>query len=228
MTIDALALSEAAHQQSAAKKTELAGNFDMFLRLLTTQLQNQDPLQPTDTNQFTQQLVMYSQVEQQIKSNEQLSNLVNLQGNLQLQSALSYIGKEVRVADNRFTYEGAGDYSFDYALPDNAKTCRISILDENDNVVFTTNGDLVGSKLHTYKWNGKTTDGDVAPAGKYKISIAAQDSEGKAMTAETAVWAKVQGMETTADGQILLDLDGFGVTLADIMAARQPKTQPTI
>ncbi len=225
--MDIGALSGAA-AQATAQRTELSNNFDMFLRLLTTQLQNQDPLEPTDTNQFTQQLVMYSQVEQQIKSNEQLTNLVNLQGNLQLQSALTYIGMEVRVADNRFHYEGAGDYSFDYALPADANQCKISILDENGDVVFTTNGEFSGNKLHTYKWNGKTTDGDVAPEGKYTIQVAAQDADGKAMTAETAVWGQVMGMETTADGQIILDMNGFGVSLVDILAARKPKQQPTI
>lgn len=221
--MDIGAVSAAGQQQAASSQSQLTGNFDMFLRLLTTQLQNQDPLQPTDTNQFTQQLVMYSQVEQQIKSNEQLSNLVNLQGNLQLQSALTYIGMEVRIPDTRFTYAGSGDYTFDYALPDDAKQTKINILNEKGDVVFTADGKTDGSVLHTFTWDGKTTDGDVAPAGKYKIQIGAVDADGKAMTADTAVWATVQGMETSSDGQIILDLDGYGVSISDVLAARKPQ-----
>ena len=55
---------------------QLSGNFSTFLNLLTTQLKNQDPTSPMDTNQFTQQLVMYSQVEQQIQSNSNLKTLI--------------------------------------------------------------------------------------------------------------------------------------------------------
>src|SRR5262245_26173523 len=64
---------------SALDKTEIASNFTMFLQLLTTQLRNQNPLDPLDTNQFTQQLVQFAQVEQQMKSNDQLASLVSLE-----------------------------------------------------------------------------------------------------------------------------------------------------
>lgn len=64
---------------NALDKTEIAGNFTTFLQLLTTQLKNQNPLDPLDTNQFTQQLVQFAQVEQQMKSHDQLSSLVSLE-----------------------------------------------------------------------------------------------------------------------------------------------------
>ena len=64
---------------SVANKATLAQNFDTFLTLLTTQLKNQNPLEPLDTNQFTSQLVQFAQVEQQLKSNDQLATLVSLQ-----------------------------------------------------------------------------------------------------------------------------------------------------
>ncbi|HRJ11874.1 MAG TPA: flagellar hook capping FlgD N-terminal domain-containing protein [Alphaproteobacteria bacterium] len=223
--MDIAGLAGAAGQQATANRAELSSNFDMFLRLLTTQLQNQDPLEPTDTNQFTQQLVQYSQVEQQIKSNEQLASLVSLQGNLQLQSALTYIGMDIRVADNRFNYAGSGDYNFDYALPQNSTSTKISILNEAGDVVYTADGSTEGGKLQTFNWDGKTTDGDVAPAGKYTIEIAAQDENGKTMTVETAIWGKVTGMETTVDGTIILDMNGIPALLGDVLAARQHQQQ---
>src|ERR1017187_374086 len=77
--------------------TEIASNFTTFLTLLTTQLQNQDPLSPMDTNQFTQQLVEFASVEQQMKSNDSLSTLVSLQQSAQTTSALQLVGATVVV-----------------------------------------------------------------------------------------------------------------------------------
>src|SRR5438105_8943676 len=72
--------------------TTLADNFQTFLTLLTTQLKNQNPLDPLDTNQFTQQLVQFAQVEQQLKSNDQLATLVSLQQTAQTTQALNFVG----------------------------------------------------------------------------------------------------------------------------------------
>src|SRR3954468_18779781 len=75
----------------------LAGNFQTFLTLLTTQLQNQNPLDPLDTNQFTQQLVQFAGVEQQLKTNDSLSQLVTLQQTTQATQALGFVGKTALV-----------------------------------------------------------------------------------------------------------------------------------
>src|SRR5277367_2795221 len=71
----------------------IAGNFNTFLQLLTTQLQNQNPLDPLDTNQFTQQLVSFAQVEQQLRENDQLATLVSLQQTAQSSAALNFVGQ---------------------------------------------------------------------------------------------------------------------------------------
>jgi flagellar basal-body rod modification protein FlgD len=87
----------AAAVSTAVSNNTIAGNFTTFLQLLTTQLQNQNPLDPLDTNQFTQQLVEFAQVEQQLKSNDQLSTLVSLQQTAQASSALNLVGATVVV-----------------------------------------------------------------------------------------------------------------------------------
>src|SRR5262245_1874655 len=81
----------------AVDKQTLANNFTAFLQLLTTQLKNQNPLDPLDTNQFTQQLVQFAQVEQQLKSNDQLATLVALQKTAQSTAALEFVGQNVAV-----------------------------------------------------------------------------------------------------------------------------------
>src|SRR6185295_15960285 len=99
----------------AANKTTLAGNFDAFLRLLTTQLKNQKPL---DTNQFTQQLVQFAGVEQQINMNQQLTTLVALQKATQTTSAMSFLGSSATV-DGTTTKlaNGAASWSFSVDKP---------------------------------------------------------------------------------------------------------------
>src|SRR5207344_2660086 len=81
----------------ALDNVEIASNFTTFLQLLTTQLKNQDPLSPLDTNQFTQQLVEFAQVEQQMKSNDQLTSLVSLEKSAVASTALAYVGATVVV-----------------------------------------------------------------------------------------------------------------------------------
>src|SRR5437763_12271906 len=82
---------------AVAGSTMLAGNFNTFLKLLTTQLQNQNPLSPLDTNQFTQQLVEFAGVEQQINMNTQLGTLIALQKSSQVTTALNFVGATVAV-----------------------------------------------------------------------------------------------------------------------------------
>src|SRR5664279_2917410 len=89
--------SSTASTSGLLDNTEIASNFTTFLQLLTTQLQNQDPLSPMDTNQFTQQLVQFAGVEQQMKSNDQLATLVSLQQNAQTTEALAMVGATVVV-----------------------------------------------------------------------------------------------------------------------------------
>src|SRR3982751_343556 len=89
--------SSSSSNSTGVTKDTLAGNFTTFLQLLTTQLKNQNPLDPLDTNQFTQQLVQFAQVEQQLKSNDQLSTLVALQKTAQQTQALAFVGMKVAV-----------------------------------------------------------------------------------------------------------------------------------
>src|SRR5438477_8032924 len=89
--------ASASASTTGVDKTTLAGNFQTFLTLLTTQLKNQNPLDPLDTNQFTQQLVQFAQVEQQLKQNDQLATLVSIEKSAQSTTALAFVGATVAV-----------------------------------------------------------------------------------------------------------------------------------
>src|SRR2546423_10774530 len=95
-TATASATGTATNTTGVANKT-IADNFQTFLTLLTTQLKNQNPLDPLDTNQFTSQLVQFAQVEQQLKQNDQLATLVSLQKTAQSTAALDFVGQTVSV-----------------------------------------------------------------------------------------------------------------------------------
>src|SRR5215467_10784498 len=102
-------------------KDTLAGNFQTFLTLLTTQLKNQNPLDPLDTNQFTQQLVQFAQVEQQLKQNEQLTTLVSIEKTAQSTTALAFVGQNVTVdGQTAALKDSKATWSFQVPKPINA------------------------------------------------------------------------------------------------------------
>src|SRR6266702_5137227 len=101
-----------------ADNNTIAGNFDTFLKLLTTQLKNQNPLDPLDTNQFTQQLVQFAQVEQQLKQNEQLATLVSIEKSAQSTTALAFVGQNVAVDGQTATLKNSSaTWSFQVPKP---------------------------------------------------------------------------------------------------------------
>ena len=124
---------------SQSDSAGLADDFDSFLLLLTTQLKNQDPLSPLDTNQFTEQLVQFAGVEQSIKTNDRLESLIDLQNNDRLNSAVSYIGKSV-AADSLVLSLENGESTITYDLGGDAKEVTIVVVDENGDTVRTIKG----------------------------------------------------------------------------------------
>src|SRR6185503_18748183 len=118
-------------------KGTLAGNFQTFLTLLTTQLKNQNPLDPLDTNQFTAQLVQFAQVEQQLKQNDQLATLVSLQKTAQNTAALEFVGQTVGV-DGATTQLSNGSAIWNLDVPKPA-TGTITIKTATGQTAFSGN-----------------------------------------------------------------------------------------
>src|SRR6185437_4359943 len=165
-TIASVLAANAAASPAPAPSTSVTGlgsDFKTFLTLLTTQLQNHDPLSPLDTNQFTQQLVSFSQVEQAINANDKLANLVSLQSTDQSISALPLVGHTIEYADNQGALVN-GEATFGYNLPSNAAAANIVITDANGQTVFQTPAET-DSGFHSFTWDGTTLDGSKAPDG---------------------------------------------------------------
>ena len=132
-----LPTSSSGSSLSSTGGATLAGNFQTFLTLLTTQLQNQNPLDPLDTNQFTQQLVQFASVEQQLKTNDQLTSLVSLQQTAQSTQALGFVGKTA-VVDGTTAALTNSSATWELSVPTNSNV-NISITSSTGQTVFTGN-----------------------------------------------------------------------------------------
>lgn len=175
----------------------VASNFTTFLQLLTTQLQNQNPLDPLDTNQFTQQLVQFAQVEQQMKSNDQLASLLALEKNAQQTTALAYVGHTVVVdgATTELTSSGA-TWSFNSTKP---ATATVTIKDNATGQTAYTGTYSVSSGDQKFTWDGKGADGKQWPAGNYTISITAVDANQQTVNVSTEIQAVVTAANLQQD-----------------------------
>ncbi len=185
---------------SAVNNNTIAGNFTTFLQLLTTQLQNQNPLDPLDTNQFTQQLVEFAQVEQQLKSNDQLSTLVSLQQSAQATSALGLIGSTVVVNGQTVQLaNGSATWTLNATKP---TTATISIADSTGQTAYTGKF-AVNAGAQDFTWDGRGNDGKIWPAGSYTLTATGVDASGQPTTISTQVQAPVDSVDLTQSPPIL-------------------------
>src|SRR5216110_973743 len=200
MTSSVSSATSAAASQATTRQT-IAGNFDTFLQLLTTQLQNQNPLDPLDTNQFTQQLVQFSSVEQQLKTNDQLTTLVSLQQTAQSTQALTFVGKTA-VVDGSTAALTNGSASWELGVPTNANV-TISIANSTGQTVFTGNYAVNAGNNQSFTWNGKGNDGTQWPDGKYKLTATATDSAGNSVAVSTQIQGAVDSVDLTQSPPLL-------------------------
>jgi flagellar basal-body rod modification protein FlgD len=193
-------------------KNMIAGNFQAFLQLLTTQLKNQNPLDPLDTNQFTQQLVQFAQVEQQLKSNDQLGQLVKLEQTTQSTYALGFVGQRVVVDGTTAPLSnGAATWSLSVPKP---TVATINIKSASGQSVFSGNYTL-GAGRQPFVWDGKDASGLQWPDGNYTISIAAQDASGQPISIPAEIEATVDSADLTQNPPVL-SIAGQNYTLDKI------------
>jgi flagellar basal-body rod modification protein FlgD len=191
----------AATGKTGADRKAIAQNFDAFLLLLTTQLKNQNPMEPLDTNQFTQQLVQFASVEQQIKSNETLQSLLTSSKSSIVSSASNFVGMNI-TADGATTQmnDGKAEWRLNLAR---AASGTITIRDQAGNVVATDTKTLTAGS-QTYLWNGKTSTGLPAPSGNYTITVAARDMSGQSVSVKTEIAGRVDSVDMAGDSPVLV------------------------
>jgi flagellar basal-body rod modification protein FlgD len=196
---------------------QIANNFQQFLQLLTNQLQNQNPLDPLDTNQFTQQLVQFAQVEQQINMNSSLTQLIALQQTAQMTQAIGLIGATVTVDGSTAKLSG-GSASWTFA-PEKTGTATITIKDSTGQTVYSTT-QTVSPGEQTFTWDGKGTGGAQQPDGKYTISVSLKDTSGQTTALSTDHVGVVDSVDMTKNPPTL-SIDGQTYTLDQIRQVRR-------
>ncbi|QOZ31811.1 flagellar hook capping FlgD N-terminal domain-containing protein [Bradyrhizobium sp. CCBAU 53421] len=177
----------------------IADNFQTFLTLLTTQLQNQNPLDPLDTNQFTQQLVQFAGVEQQLKSNDQLKQLIAIEKSAQSTQALVYVGNTVAVDGSKTQFDKSATWNL---VSPQATSATITITSATGQTAYSGNFNLKQGNA-SFVWDGKGNDGTQWPAGTYTLTATGKDSKGNPLAISTEVQGVVDSVDLTASPPLL-------------------------
>lgn len=189
----------------------LNGDQQMFLKLLTAQLRNQDPLSPLDANQFTAQLVQMNGVQQQILTNQLLSQLVTNQGGLG--NAVGLIGKQVQAATSASTLNG-GQATWNYSLAGAASDVTLQVVDSSGNVVWQAEPGAQAAGDNSFTWNGKDLRGNQRADGTtYGLRVTAKTATGETISSTVTLKGTVQSVQNI-DGQTVVDIGGTKVPLS--------------
>lgn len=200
--------------QAAGDASKLGGDLNRFLTLLVTQLQNQDPLDPLDANQFTSQLVEFASVEQQIYQNSNLETLIGVGKNAEVASMVNFIGKSIEAAGTTLPLEdGAALASYTLAEPTAATT--ITIRDADDRVVAVKTGETAGGR-HTLEWDGRDVDDQQLPDGAYSLEISAVRADGSAIEVGSTITGRVSGA-SAGGGEATLFIGSVPVPMTSVM-----------
>ncbi len=204
MAVDALTGTDSA--TTSLSRAKLSDNFDTFLTLLTAQLSNQDPLNPVDSAAFTQQLVQYSQVEQQIETNDRLKTLLDQSASSGGAAAVAYIGKTA-VLDSNVAQLSSGAATWAYQVTGASGDISLSVRDGAGKEVFNkTVPAQSGGQVFT--WDGKNAAGKVFADGAYQLVVGAKDSDGKSITPSINVNELITGIDFAGETPNLITATG--------------------
>lgn len=194
-------------------------DLNLFLKLLTTQLQNQDPLNPMDTSEYTQQLVQYSQVEQEMQQTGTLNNILASLSSQGVSQASAFIGREARFDTDTAGLKGDATPTWTYAISSTPATLTATIKDADGKVVKEVTLDPASEGRFT--WDGKLDDGTTAPDGAYTLSLSAKTDNGTDLQATINTVGIVKDVVT--DGQnVLLGVNGLRYSLQGLVAVSSP------
>lgn len=199
-------------------RSRLADSEQTFMNLLTTQLKNQDPLSPLDSNEFTAQIVQMTGVEQQLLTNDLLSALVGLSDG-GLASSVNLIGKSVTVDTNKAAL-ASGAASWNTSLNSAAASVKYEVVNSLGQTVWSRTDSNVAAGERALNWDGKSTSGQQqVDGGIYTLKITATDAAGKTIGSSISQTGVVTAVETL-DGQTVASLGKLKTPISSITAVR--------
>jgi flagellar basal-body rod modification protein FlgD len=206
-----LGMNKAAKASSDAQNTE-----DRFLKLLITQLQNQDPMNPTDSAQTTSQMAQISTVSGIENLNASISSMMSTFNAGQSFQAASLIGHTVMAKGSQMSFDGSSAVQGQVVIPDGGGKASVGIFDKNNNLVRTINLPAAAPGNESFSWDGKDDSGKVLPAGSYVLSATTAGSDGKPVAADTLTNVKVTSVSLSATGVTLRLADGTDIAMSDV------------
>ena len=211
-------------KQSDVDSRKLFETLDNFLLMLTTQLENQDPLEPLESSEFTSQIAELSSVEQAINTNKHLEQLVAM--NQSSSNVVSYIGKLVE-AEGGFSALQNGKATFAYELDYPASELTVSVTTATGQVVHSVLGDKAIGK-HVFEWDGTDFNGNTLPDGTYGIIVNATGPDGNDVPHTTYSYGKVTGVNLSGDEPVLELSDTLELPISQVTSVKAPdvSTEP--
>ena len=194
MPVEAATALTADQSRAATAGKNLTNDFSDFLTLLTTQLQNQDPLDPMDSGEFTSQLVAFAGVEQQIQTNQNLEQLAALAQLNNIGNIANYLGNIALVEAPLGDHDTDG-IQWQYSNLETADAVQLEIQDEDGAVIFEIAGST-GIGIHEFNWDGTNSNGQLVAPGNYQLIVKATDVEDKAIATGVAVKEKITAVNT--------------------------------
>lgn len=202
MTVSSVSTAATTTTNTTSSSSSSALSTEDFLQLIVTQLQNQNPLDPTDTTEFMNQLVSYASYTTQQEMNTSINSLVTSMNSMLASNGIGYIGHNVEAKGDTTTLQD-GQATWGYSLSSDASSVTVTVKDEDGNTVYTADGET-DSGSHTFTWDGTTNSGGTAEDGNYTISVSATNASGSSVLDYTTVIGKVTGVDSTSGTTKLL------------------------
>ncbi len=209
---------------SAEQSTNTNDLQNTFLKLLTAQIQYQDPLNPMENTEFTAQLAQFTTVEQLQQANTNLGYLQLYMASINNSQALSFIGKEVIAGGNTVYWDGSKAPELNYLLESDASQVIVNVFDENNRLVHTIHGAGGQEGQNKTVWNGVDSQGNQLPEGSYSFQVHATDMEGNQINAITMATGTVEGI-TFDNGVTYAVVGGQKIPIGDIVEIKNIKEQ---
>ena len=205
--VDAISSASSLQTNAAKSSATLSDNFDTFLTLLTAQLQNQDPLEPVDSTEFTNQLVQFSGVEQQIQTNSALGDLIRLTTSSTAAGLAGYLGKSVEIDSPTAELSGDG-IEWLYNLPEGVEKAVMSVQSEDGRIVYSKDVSSTDAGEYTFNWDGELSSCNIAESGEFKLIVRAENANEQAFTVSPRVRTTVNGVDLSSGSTSLTTSSG--------------------
>jgi flagellar basal-body rod modification protein FlgD len=203
--------------KSAVSGQQLQEDLNRFLNLLVTQLQNQDPLDPMDANEFTSQLVQFASVEQQIYQNANLEKLLNVAENGQVAAMVDYLGTIAETSGGALPLEG-GQAMATYTLGESVGSTTIAVKDAAGRVMFVAPGETAAGR-HAFTWSGEDTSGQALPDGAYSLEVSAKRRDGTFADVIQTAFGRISGASVEG-GQVVLFMGQIAVPMDEVLSVQ--------